>query len=236
MSSTGFLVGGVLPYFAIVGFLVGVVHRLLTWRRVPQPGFMTLYPTQGSNWKSLVKEALFFPSLLRGDRTLWIFAWSFHAALALAFLGHLRVATGLIDRGLGAFGIGAGGMTMLSTVAGGFAGAMLLTTVLLLLGRRLVVTRVREISSAPDFVGLFLLLAVITTGNLMRLGESHIDLPAPRAWAASLLTLSPSLALPSAVLLHLFCAELLVLYIAFSKLMHFGGFFFTFSLVKRSAP
>jgi nitrate reductase gamma subunit len=38
------------------------------------------------------------------------------------------------------------------------------------------------------------------------------------------------------VLLHLFCAELLVLYVAFSKLMHFGGFFVTFSLVKRSAP
>jgi nitrate reductase gamma subunit len=235
MSGTAFLVGGILPYIAALVFLTGVVHRLLTWRRAPQTGLMTLYPTQGSGWRSLVREALFFPSLFRGDRTLWLFAWLFHAALALAFIGHLRVVTGMIDRGFGAFGIGAGGMTMLSTVAGGFAGAMLLTTVLLLLGRRLFLPRVREISSAPDFVGLFLLLAVITTGNLMRLG-SHIYLTTTRAWATSLLTLSPSLALPPAALLHLFCAELLVLYIAFSKLMHFGGFFFTFSLVKRSAP
>ena len=113
---------------------------------------------------------------------------------------------------------------------------MLIATLLLLLGRRLLVTRVREISSAPDFIGLFLLLAVITTGNLMRLAGSHIDLTATRAWAASLLTLSPSLALPPAVLMHLLCAELLVLYITFSKLMHFGGFFFTFSLVKRGVP
>jgi nitrate reductase gamma subunit len=236
MSSTAFLVGGVLPYVAVVVFLVGVVHRLLGWRRVPQPGHMTLYPTGGASAKALVKEALFFPSLFRGDRALWLFAWSFHVALALAFLGHLRIATGIIDYGLGAFGIGAGGVATLSTMAGGFAGIVLIATVLLLIGRRLVVARVREISSAPDFVGLILLLAVITTGNLMRLGGSPIDLTVTRAWATSLFALAPALALPSSVLLHLFCAELLVLYVAFSKLMHFGGFFFTFSLVKRSQP
>jgi len=236
MSSTTFLVAGVLPYVAVMVFLVGVVYRLLTWQRVPQPGLMTLYPTEGSGFASLAKEALLFPSLFRGDRTLWLLAWFFHAALALAFIGHLRVVTGLIDRGLGAFGIGAGGMAMLSAVAGGFAGIVLLATVLLLLGRRLLMARVREISSAPDFVALLLLVAVITTGNLMRLGGSHINLTTTRAWAGSLLALSPTVALPPAVLLHLFCAELLLLYVAFSKLMHFGGFFFTFSLVKRGQP
>jgi nitrate reductase gamma subunit len=116
------------------------------------------------------------------------------------------------------------------------AGVVLLAAVLLLLGRRLFVTRVREISGAPDFIALFLLAAVITTGDLMRFASNPIELATTRAWALSLLTLSPAVALPSALLLHLLCAELLVFYLAFSKLMHFGGFFFTFSLVKRSTP
>jgi len=236
MSSTAFLVGVILPYLASALFLVGVVYRLWVWRRVPQPALMTLYPTQGTGWKALVKEALFFPSLFRGDKTLWLFAWSFHVALALAFIGHLRVATAVIDRGLAWVGIGAGGMATLAAVAGDLAGVVLLATVLLLLGRRVFVRRVREISSAPDFFALFLLVAVIATGDLMRLGASPVDLAATRAWSASLLTFSPTVALPSAVLLHLLCAELLVLYVAFSKLMHFGGFFFTFTLVKKAAP
>jgi nitrate reductase gamma subunit len=236
MSNAAILVGGILPYLALATFIIGVAYRLLTWQRVKQPALMTLYPTQGSGWRPLVKEALFFPSLFRGDRTLWLFAWSFHVALALAFAGHLRVLTGLMDRGMATIGIGAGGMATLSAVAGGFAGVVLLGTILLLLARRLLVARVREISGVPDFVALLLLVAVITTGDLMRFGTSHVDLAMTRAWALSLLTFSPTAALPAAVLLHLFCAELLVLYVAFSKLMHFGGFFFTFSLVKRSAP
>ena len=236
MTGTALVVGGILPYLAAALFTVGVVYRLLVWRRVPQPALMTLYPTQGSGWRALVKEALFFPSLFRGDRTLWVFAWSFHAALALAFIGHLRVVTGGLDRGLAFVGIGAGGVATLSAIAGGFAGVVLLAALLLMLGRRVLVARVREISKAPDFLALLLLVAVITTGDLMRFGARHVDLAATRVWAASLFTLSPAVSLPSAVLLHLFCAELLVFYVAFSKLMHFGGFFFTFSLVKRSAP
>jgi len=197
---------------------------------------MTLYPTKGSGWGPLLREALFFPSLFRGDKALWSFAWFFHVALALALVGHLRVVTGALDRLFAAVGIGAGGVATLATAAGGLAGLVLLASALLLLGRRVFVKRVREISSVPDFFALFLLVAVIATGDLMRFGAGHVDLGATRAWAASLLTLSPAVALPEAVLLHLFCAELLVLYVAFSKLMHFGGFFLTFSLVKRTAP
>jgi nitrate reductase gamma subunit len=236
MSSAAFIVTRVLPYLALGAFLLGVAYRLLTWRRVPQPALMTLYPRQGSGWKPLVKEALFFPGLFRGDKALWSFAWCFHAALALAFLGHLRVVTGLVDDAAALVGLHAGAMATLSSVAGRFAGLVLLATILLLLGRRVLLRRVREVSSVPDFFALFLLVAVIATGDLMRFGGGSVDLAATRAWALALPTLAPAPALPTALLLHLFCAELLVLHLAFSKLMHFGGFFFTFSLVKRSAP
>jgi nitrate reductase gamma subunit len=236
MSHTAFFVGGILPYAAAVMFLTGVVYRLRVWKRVPQPALMTLYPTRGAGFGSLVKEALFFPSLYRGDKTMWILSWSFHATLALAFIGHLRVVTGLLDRGLGSLGLGAQGIETLSTIAGGAAGIVLGVAVATLLLRRIFLARIREISKAPDFLALLLLVAVITCGNWMRFGGANFNLAETRTWAASLLSFSPVVPTSLAFLLHLFFAQLLILYIAFSKLMHFGGFFFTFSLIKRTQP
>jgi nitrate reductase gamma subunit len=236
MSSTAFLIGGILPYLAIAVFLVGVASRLVVWWRTSQPGTMTVYPTKGSGFGALAKEAMFFPSLFRGDKTLWLLSWSFHVALGFAFVGHLRVVTGLVDRGLVGAGFSPEGIAEVSAIAGGVAGMVLMAAAGTLLVRRIVLTRIREISSPPDFAALLLLVAVITTGNLMSWRGLHLDLAGTRIWAGSLVRLSPIVQAPSALLLHVFCAELMIVYIAFSKLMHFGGFFFTFSLIKRSRP
>lgn len=229
------LIGGVLPYLAVAVFLTGVVVRLLRWRALPQPGLMTVFPTEGAGAGALLKEALLFPSLYRGDRALWLPAWGFHVMLAVAFAGHIRAISAIIDGGFAAMGASPEAIARLSSIIGGAVGVVLLAALLLLLGRRAIVHRVREISSAPDYVGLVLLCAVVLSGNWLRLGGS-VSLAETRSWAASLIALSPVVPTTPAVVLHIFCAEVLVLYIAFSKLMHFGGFFFTFSLVKRSEP
>jgi nitrate reductase gamma subunit len=231
-----FLVAAVLPYLAIVVFLAGVTYRLALWKRLPQPGAMTLFPTRGSGVIPLAKEALLFPSLYRGDRFLWTVAWLFHAALAFAFVGHLRVLTGLLDRTMGGLGMGPATVGALSTIAGGTAGILLLLALAGFLARRLVVRRVREVSTTPDFLALLLLAAVVTSGNLMRWTGSADHLGEARAWLHSLLSFAPVVPRGGGLLLHAFCAELLLLYVAFSKLMHFGGFFLTFSLTKRTAP
>jgi nitrate reductase gamma subunit len=167
---------------------------------------------------------------------MWLLSWSFHVTLALAWIGHLRLVTGLLDRGLAAVGVGSGAIAAMSAIAGGTAGIVLMVTVTTLLARRILVARVREISTPPDFLALLVLVAVITTGNVMRFGGTHFDLAETRVWAASLLTFSPIVPAHPAFLLHAFFAELTILYIAFSKLMHFGGFFFTVALAKRSQP
>lgn len=235
MSATSTVVGAVLPYFAILAFFGGVAYRLIAWRRVPQPALMTLYPRQGNGALPLLREGLFMPSLRSGDRTLWLLAWTFHAALAVACVGHGRVLTSIVDRALMLVGVSAQGLDTLSTLAGGGAGVILFVTLMLFLTRRIFVRRAREVSSPPDFLALALLLAVVTSGNLMRLGSTTVDLAQTRTWAVSLLALSPVVPSTPGFLLHLFCAELLLVYVAFSKLMHMGGFFFTFSLLKRSA-
>lgn len=232
MNQLSFFIGGLLPYLAVAVFVVGMGYRIRVWLNTPQPGKMTLYTDQSdSTAKSVLAEALFFPSLFRGDKTLWFFAWVFHVTLALVFLGHLRVITGLLDGILLAMGMSPEGINTMSAVSGGAAGVILLATAALLLFRRVVQQRVREISSVSDYFALLLLLAIIVTGNQMRFGE-HFDLAQTRVWAMSLLTFSPQVPGNSAFLLHALLAQVLFIYIPFSKVLHFGGIFFTQALVK----
>jgi nitrate reductase gamma subunit len=76
-----------------------------------------------------------------------------------------------------------------------------------------------------------LLIAIIVTGDIMRFG-AHFDLEQTRIWAASLLTLSPIVPMNNMFLLHALFAQLLIISIPFSKILHFGGIFFTQALIK----
>jgi len=234
VNTFAFIVGGVLPYLAISIFLVGMACRVYVWFKTPQPGKMTLFPAGNGTARGVLAETLFFPSLFRGDKVLWSFAWVFHATLTLVALGHLRVITGLIDSTLMAMGMSAEGVLWMSGTVGGAAGIVLLATGTLLLIRRLAMRRAREISGVPDFFALLLLIAIIATGDLMRFFETpHFDLELTRTWVWSLLTFSPEVPQHGTFLVHALLAFLLIMYIPFSKVMHFGGIFFTHALIKR---
>jgi nitrate reductase gamma subunit len=233
MDTLAFFIGGVLPYIAISVFLAGMAYRFRIWYQTPQPAKMTLFPAADSTFRGVLSETLLFPSLFRGDRVLWYFAWLFHVTLALVFLGHIRVFTGLIDRFLASAGISPEGIDAMSHYAGGAAGILLLATGLLLFFRRLRVERVREISALPDFLTPLLLVAIIATGDLMRFVGSF-DLHDTRVWAASLVGFSPAVPQNGMFLMHLTLAQLLIVFIPFSKILHFGGIFFTQAIIKRS--
>lgn len=235
MSAIQFLVGVILPYLAIVAFVGGMAYRFRVWFKTKQPGKMKVYSSNDdkSVTTGVLKEAFFFKSLFRGDKVLWGFAWIFHVTLALVFLGHLRVITGLIDSTLISMGMSEDGIGTMSSTVGGLAGVVLLATAALLLVRRLTLQRAREISNVPDYFMLILLIAIIVTGNVMRFGGGHFDLAETRAWAWGLVTLSPAVPASGMFLLHAILAELLIITIPFSKILHFGGIFFTHTLVKR---
>lgn len=233
MNGFSIFVGGVLPYLAILVFVVGMIYRVRVWYKTPQPGKMTLFPAkEGDTLKQVLAETFFFPSLFKGDKTLWGFSWLFHVMLALIFLGHFRVVTGILDTTLFSMGMTQDGVDTLSAVAGGGAGIVVLATGLLLLFRRITIIRVRQISGFPDFFALLLLLAIFITGDIMRFWN-HIELEQTRIWARSLLTLSPVVPQHTMFLLHAMLAQFLFVYIPFSKVMHFGGIFFTQALIKR---
>jgi nitrate reductase gamma subunit len=234
MDGLSFLVGGILPYIAVLVFVGGMAWRVRTWARAKQPGKMTLFPApHGASFRAVMAESLLFPRLFRGDRVLWFISWFFHVTLLLVFLGHIRVVTGVLDAGLRAVGVSEGGIDWMSSNLGGAAGVILLLTAVLLLVRRIAMARVREVSGFADFFALILLAAVVLSGDVMRF-SGHFDLEATRAWATSLVTLSPDVSsVNGAFLTHLLLAQLLIIYIPCSKILHMGGIFFTQTLVLR---
>ncbi len=233
MKALSFVIGGVLPYLAFLVFLAGMTWRITVWIRTNQPGKLTVFPAPSATWKGVLAEALFFPGLFRGDKLLWTLSWIFHVTLALVLFGHVRVFTGAIDRLLLELGMTPDGIHALSAGLGGAAGVVLVATGALLLLRRLVLARAREISGMPDFAVLLLVLAVIVTGDLMRFG-AEFDLEQTRIWFWSLVTLAPRVPENGLFLAHAALALLLVAVMPFSKLLHFGGIFFTQALIKRS--
>jgi nitrate reductase gamma subunit len=229
------LVGGMLPYLAVLVFVVGMAYRLIVWFRTPQPGKLALTPAPSSTFKGVVAEALLFPSLFKGDKVLWALSWVFHVTLAFVLVGHLRAFSGLLDSMMKGVGISEGGIDTISVVFGGAFGIILLATGIPLLIRRIAVKRVREISGLPDFFALLLVIAVIATGDIIRFG-THFDVGLTREWFRSLLAFSPNvsadLGLP--FLVHSMFAFLLIMVMPFSKILHFGGIFFTQTIMKRS--
>jgi nitrate reductase gamma subunit len=238
MEALRLLVTVILPYFAIVVFIVAMISRIRTWLKLPSPP-ITLFPApldEAANKLNAVKEALFFPSLFNGDRVLWLFAWVFHAVLLLIFVGHFRVFTN-VDAILVALGMSEEAILAMSSGAGGAAGVLVLVALVLLFLRRLAYTRIREITGTADYLALLLIGAIIVTGNMMRFGAEHFDLALTREYFAGLATFAnvrEAAALSNNLfVVHMCLGFLLLLCMPFSKLLHFGGIFFTQQLVRK---
>jgi len=238
MEAVRILVGGILPYVAIVVFLAAMANRVYVWRKLPAPA-MTLFPaaeTSSANTINTIKEVTFFRSLFRGDRLLWSIAWVFHVVLALVFVGHFRVF-GNVDGWLMSAGMTESGIQVMSGSVGGAAGVIILLTALFLLIRRFVIPRVREITSFGDIFALALIGLILITGNMMRFGAEHFNLTLTREYFASLVTLSgvsdAAVLQNNMFVVHFGLALLLIMYIPFSKILHFGGIFFTHPLIRK---
>lgn len=238
MDTVRFIVGVILPYLALGVFAGGMLYRIWVWRKLASPP-ITLFPAPpdaSANAWNTVQEAVLFKSLFRGDRGLWLLAWAFHVVLALILTGHLRVFTHA-DALLARLGMGEQDIQAMSSGVGGAAGVAILVTAVLLLVRRLTVRRAREISGAGDYFALLLIGAIVVTGNMMRFGAEHFDLNLTRGYFAGLFSFADvsgaAVLRHNVFLLHMGLAWLLVMLLPFSKLLHFGGIFFTHQLIRK---
>jgi nitrate reductase gamma subunit len=206
-------------YAATVMLVVGVALRLRLYARAPAPLKIPTTPaptTTGGVALRLTREVVFFESLFKGSKWTWLFGWTFHAALLLVLLRHLRyfqqpVWTPIVF--VQFFGTYAG-FAMVAGLAGLWA-------------RRFLVDRVRYISTPSDHLHLALLMAIGLSGLTMRF-VAHTDIVAVKAFMLGLMRFSiQPLPADPLLLLHLALVALLMIVFPISKLMHAPGLFFS---------
>jgi nitrate reductase gamma subunit len=228
-------IGFVLPYITLLVFILGMIYRIKMWTSLATPK-MTLFPAPSpgrERFTEVLKETFLFKSLFNGDKSLWAMGWLFHVMLLLIFIGHFRVFAWLPDRMLQTIGMTPENIDTMSLVSGGAAGIVILVSLLIILGRRFGVKRVRQISESGDYFALILILLIVLTGDVMRF-VSHINLAETREYFRALffLSLTPTPTNPW-FLFHFLFAQILIMYIPFSKILHFGGIFFSESLIHK---
>ena len=260
------LFGVIIPYSAMVLFLVGVVGRLLLWSfsavpfRIPttagqQKSFPWIKPSKIENPSSaagvfgrMLLEILLFRSLFRNstmeyregprvtyewEKWLWLSAILFHYSFAVVLIRHLRFFTQPIPafvtvlESLDAFlQVGIGPLPGLMLPGIYLSGIVLLAAAGYLFLRRVYIPTVRYISLPTDYFPLFLIMAIATTGILMRY-LLKVDVISVKELALGLVTFHPLVPQGIGVLfyMHLFSVCCLLAYFPFSKLVHFGGVF-----------
>ncbi len=206
-------------YVATGVFVLGLALKIRQYARTPSPLKIAVTPApitaSGVGWR-LAREVVFFESLFRSSKWTWIFGWTFHAALLLVVLRHLRY-----------FQEPVWAPVVMIQAFGMYAGFALVAGLAGLWARRFLVDRVRYISTPSDHLMLALLLAIGLSGLAMRF-VAPTDIIAVKMFMLGLMRLSIQ-PLPSdpLLLIHLSLVALLMIIFPISKLLHAPGLFFS---------
>jgi nitrate reductase gamma subunit len=207
-------------FYAATAVLVGgLAAAIAGYARTPAPLKIPTAPapdTRAGVFARMLREVVLFESLFKSNLWTWLFGWMFHVALALALARHLRYFTepvwfwvALIQP----FGLYAG-FAMLAGLAG-------------LLARRLLVQRIRYISTPSDVLMLVLLLLIGISGLMMKF-VAPTDVVAVKVFFLGLMRfeLHP-LPADAPLRVHLALVAALMIIFPFSKLLHAPGVFFS---------
>jgi nitrate reductase gamma subunit len=209
-------------YVAATTLVGGVAWKCRVYARTPQPLKIPIPPaptTRGGVVLRLLLEVTLFRALFRSSKWTWLFGWMFHVALVLVLLRHLRYFTEPVW-----------GWVALMQPFGLYAGFALLAGLAGLWARRVLVDRVRYISSPSDHLMLALLVAIAASGLSMKY-LAHTDIVALKAFFLGLMAFDwQPLPADPLLLVHLALVALLMIVFPLSKLLHAPGVFFSPSL------
>jgi len=209
-------------YVAAAAFVGGVGRKVWIYARTPQPLKIPVPPaptTRAGVVLRMATELTLFRALFRSNKWIWMFGWLFHAALLVVLLRHLRYFTQPVWTWvelIQPFGIYAG-FAMLAGLAGLWA-------------RRILVDRVRYVTSPSDHLMLALLAAIAASGLAMKY-VAHTDIVSLKAFMLGLVALDwQPLPADPVLLVHLALVATLMIVFPVSKLLHAPGVFFSPSL------
>jgi nitrate reductase gamma subunit len=208
-----------LLYAATAILVAGVAAKVVQYARTPAPLKIPTTPaptTHAGVVARLVREVVFFESLFKGAKWTWLFGWVFHAALLAVLIGHLRYFTEPV------WALPA----LLQRVAP-YIGIAMVAGLVGLWARRVLVDRVRYISSPSDHLMLALLAGIGVTGLCMRFVDPT-DIVALKAFVLGVVRFDwQPLPADGLLLLHLGLVITLMVVFPFSKLLHVPGLFFS---------
>jgi nitrate reductase gamma subunit len=206
-------------YLATALCVGGLAVKIFGYAKTPAPLKIptTPAPTSGAGVAlRMAREVVLFESLFKANKWTWIFGWAFHFALLLVLLRHLRYFTEPVWTPVA-----------LLQPFGMYAGFALLAALGGLWARRVLVARVKYISTVSDHLMLLLLAAIAATGLAMNY-VARTDIVALKAFILGLMRFDWQPLPPDPVLLaHLLLVMLLLAIFPASKLLHAPGLFFS---------
>ncbi len=206
-------------YLAAAVLVAGVGVRIYGYARTPAPLKIPTTPAPTTRTGAALRvgrEVVLFESLFKASLLTWLFGWTFHVALAAVLVRHLRYFLQPVPAWV----------ALVQPIAL-YTGLAMALALVALWARRVLVDRVRYISTPSDHLMLALLLAIALSGLAMKT-LAHTDIVAVKSYFLGLLSfeLRP---LPADPLLavHLALVATLAIVFPFSKLLHAPGIFFS---------
>jgi nitrate reductase gamma subunit len=146
-------------YAATALLVVGLARKITQYAKTPAPLKIPTTPapvTRTGVVMRMFRELVFFESLFKSNKWIWIFGWMFHYGMFLVLARHLRYFTNPV-------------WTWVDLIQpfGKYAAFAMAAGLLGLWVRRLVVDRVRYITALSDHLMLALLFAIAGTGLMM---------------------------------------------------------------------
>ena len=209
----------VMFYVAGLVLVVGLGYRIWLYAATPAPLKIPTMPaptTRGGVVVRMFFDVVFFRSLFKANKWIWLFGWAFHIALAIVLLRHLRYFLQPVPS-----------IVVLVQPFGVLAGLAMVAALLALWVRRFLVPRISYVSDPSDHLILALLLAIGLSGLSMKF-FAHTDIVAVKAFILGLIYFNwQPLPADPPLLVHLALVAVLMFVFPFSKLLHAPGVFFS---------
>lgn len=222
METITYIVLVPMVYLAAAVFALGSIWQIV--RILQKPAFkptLAIYPLREPAWLHAILDSFTMPTVRRHNPVLWVFLMAFHVAFLLLIVGHLELFAefGWIQAWPHEIFLGAG-----------WVGIVLAVSLLFLLFRRFV-PPAKDLSVPEDYFLLIVLILTVVFGAEMHWARrlymyDFMGVPEYREYLMSLVQFSPSIDAVSdsghsfMLVLHLFFANLFIMFFPFSKIMH----------------
>ena len=213
------VVYALLFYTATALLVGGLAYKIRQYAKTPAPLKIPTTPapvTRSGVVLRMGREVVFFESLFRSNKWIWIFGYLFHFGMFLSLARHNRYFQNPV-------------WTWVDLILpfGMYAGFAMAAGLLGLWARRFLVDRVRYISALSDHLMLALLVAIAATGLSMDF-IAHTDIVQLKSFFLGLMVFNwQPIPEDPLLLLHLGLVATLMIIFPISKLLHAPGVFFS---------